>query len=325
MASVRVISPIYPPQFHIAPLNRDTVDSALLKGEGVSKEITAQEFTDATNILVQERRMWSHLNEMSAGVNIEFEGSDATHLSLEGTVLLRRLELSRVEKAAGIIAKYGMVMSNKHDGWTVKTDDTFYKFVKDRANTVISCQDPQMSATIRTIGPETILHILTFPQYFLASVYRDGLYPQIKKGGFTPDVTLKVWSPWVVANEVPHSYTFWYAQEDQELQHVLGGGGSYTSDYRNIFPDFTFINGHLSRVRRMVLAMPGSVLKEKTVICFEETVESNGFWYPTVFWMTPAPTPWPYPNMDWGLFVPMDLAPAGQLRITLSDVSVGVK
>jgi hypothetical protein len=310
------------------PLDRNAVDSALLKGEGISRDITAQEFTDATNILVQEHRMWSRLNEMSAGINIEFDGSNATHLSLEGTVLLRRLELSPVEKRAGIIAKYGMVISNKHDGWTVKTDDTFYKLVKDGANTVISCQDPQMLETIKTIGPESILHMLTFPQYFLASFYRDDLYPQIKKGVITPSVTLKVWSPWVVTNEAPHSYTFWAAQQSQRLLDMLAKAGqrSYTSDYRNTFPDLTFVNGHLSRVRRMGLKLPGNILKEQMAICFENPVESNGFWYPTVFRMTPAPTPWPYPGMDWGFFVPEgSLAPAGQLRITLSDVSLSVK
>jgi hypothetical protein len=124
-----------------------------------------------------------------------------------------------------------------------------------------------------------------------------------------------------VTNATPDSYTFWFAEEYQALGN---GKAGISNPMKMPFPDFTFINRHLYRVRLMALA-PGNLLKEQMAIYFEKPVESNGFWYPTIFRMTPAPTPWPYPQMSWGLFVPMSLASAGQLRITLSDVFLKVK
>jgi hypothetical protein len=279
------------------PLDRNTVNGTLLAPLGISRDITAQEVEDATNILVQERRMWSQFNGMSGGIDVELDGSDGKHFSLEGNISLRRLDLSPMDKRMNLIAKHEMTLSDKRGGWKVKTDGT-------PKNTVITCQDPQMSETIKTIDPASILHMLTFPQYWLGTIYRDKLYPHAADP-YTLDEMLTIFGPWLVTNAATHSYTFW--------------------DDRGAHPDFSFKNGHFYRFRRMEL-QPGNAVKEKLAVYFENPVESNGFWYPTVFRITPAPTPWPYPDMSKGMFVPLvPLAHAGQLRITLSNVSLSVK
>ena len=280
------------------PLNRNTVNDTLLAAMGISKGITAREVEDATNILVQERRMWSQFNGMSGDMSVEFEGSDGKRLSLAGDVSLRQIDLLPDELAKlVIIAKYKMTISNKQGGWTATTDGT-------PTNTVITCQDPQLSEAIKTIDPASILHTLTFPYYWFASVYRDELYPQAVNP-YTLHEMLTIWDAWLTTNTAAHSYIFW--------------------DNRGSHPDFTFLNGHFNRFRRMEL-QPDNDAKEKIAIYFENPVESNGFWYPTVFRITPVPTPWPYPDISKGFFVPVvPLAPAGQLRIVLSNVSLSVK
>ena len=280
------------------------LDTGRLAEFGLVEKITPTEFQDATNILVQERRMWSKFKGMSAGINIEFEGNDGKRLSLEGDASLRRVDLSPIQRKE-FIAKYEMTISNAQGGWTVTTDGT-------SNNTVITCSDPQLSETIKTIGPASILHMLTSPQYVSAVLYRDELYPEDLVNPYTLNQFLQKWEPWLTTNSTPHSYTF------------FGMG----SDDRYGRHEITFKNGHISRWRKTE-AKPGNPVVEVLAIHFENPVESNGFWYPTVIRITPAPTPWPYPGMEEGWFVSIDFPyPAkgkGQLCITLSDVSVSIK
>ena len=269
----------------------------------VAKNITPAEFQDATNMFVQERRMWSRFNGMSADMSIEFEGNDGKRLSLEGNVTLHRLDLSPSERTK-FLAKYDMTISDKRGGWTVTTDGT-------SKNTVITCPDPQMSEAIKTIDPASLLYLLTFPQYATAMLYNDGLYPPNCVNPYTLDECLRLWKPWHMTNAAPYSYTF------------FDSGG----DSKHVRLDFMYQNGHFSRWRR-TQANPGEPVAEMLAIYFENPVQSGGFWYPTVFRITPAPTPWPFPKMTMGWFypvVPPYPAGKGQLCITLSDVSVKVK
>jgi hypothetical protein len=279
------------------------INSAQLSELGLVKGITPQGFRDATSILVQERRMWSRFNGVSGDINVEFQGNDGKLLSLEGRVKLRRLDLSPDEKAK-FLAKYEMTISDREGGWRVTTDGT-------SKNTVITCQNPQMLETIQTIGPASLLHLLTFPQYLTAMLYRDELYPPNLVNPFTLDQFVNSFDPWLTTNAAPHSYTFFDMGGARRIAHN----------------EITFQNGHINRWRRTETT-PAEPGVEKLAVYFENPMESNGFWYPTVIRITPAPTPWPYPQMEEGWFapiVPPYPAGNGQLRIILSDISVSVK
>jgi hypothetical protein len=262
---------------------------------GLVKGITPQEVQDATNTLVQERRMWSQFKSMSAGMNVEFDGNDGQRLLLEGNVSLQRVD----GLPPGLI-KFNMAISDKRGGWTVKTDGT-------SKNTVITCQDPQMSETIKTIGPESILHALTFPYYVFSVLYKNELFP---RSAYTFAEWLERWEPYLIKNGDPHTYAFFYLDSN---------------------PEYRFKNGHVSewRWRDMKEWQGKNLAPEEFDIYFENPVESNDFWYPTVFRVIPAPNPWPYPHMYESMFVPMippDLKlQKGQLSITLSSVSVNRK
>jgi hypothetical protein len=192
-----------------------------------------------------------------------------------------------------------MIISDKKGHWRFKTDGT-------PKNTVINCQDPEELKAIETIGPESIFRMLTFPQYWLAMLFRDDLYPQAYKDNYTLDQMLSKWSPWLTTNVGPRSYTFW--------------------DNRGGEPDFTFLNGHFYRFRLMERLQGKIVGRELVSIIFGKPVQTSGFWYPTDFSIRPEPTPWPYPEMEYGRFIPpRHWAKGGSLHITLSTVSVVVK
>ena len=277
------------------------LNSARLAEFGLVESITPAEFQDATNALVQERQMWSRFNGMSADMSVKFEGNDGNHLSLEGNVSLRQLDLSPTERT-NLIAKYDMIISDKQGAWKVTTDGA-------PTNTVITCQDPQVSEAIKTIGPASMLYLLTFPQYCLGTLYRDKPYPPAVSSEFyTFNRFLESWKLLLMTNTVPYSYTFLTIFHDRNYVNT----------------DFAFKKGHIYQWRRMQ-ASPGYPMLEKLAIYFENPVELNGFWYPTVIQMTPAPTSWPYPYVEQGAFAANLKKGKGQLCITLSNVSINAK
>lgn len=174
-----------------------------------------------------------------------------------------------------------------------------------------SCQDPQMSEAVKTVAP-SILHMLTFPHDMLVSLYKDNLNPLAR---YTFSDMLNIWVPFRIwnAHDTPHSCTFF-------VPNVK-------------YPEFTFKNGHINRWREIDRFGKDPFFKvmERVAIFFENPMESNGFWYPTVIRMTPAPTPWPYPAMSEGFLdrgrtvLPVESNRKGQLRIGLSNVTVSVK
>ncbi|MGD0207336.1 MAG: hypothetical protein ABSC89_07000 [Verrucomicrobiota bacterium] len=281
-------------------LNNAEGNTARLTEFGLVQGITPQEFQDATNVLVSERRMWSRFSGMSGSMSVDFVGNDGKSLSLVGDVSLRRIDLSP-DESGKFLARYTMTISDKLRDWTVTTDGT-------SSNTVISCQNPQVSEVIKTINPASLLHLLTFPLYETGALYRDRLYPPNLVNPYTINEFLWKYRPWLTTNALPHSYIF--IDIDGNRHHEIG-----------------FENGHLSLWRRLI-EWPGAPVVEKLAVHFENPVESQGFWYPTVIRITPAPTPWPYPRMEEGWLAPIvDPQPAGhgQLRITLTDVSVSIK
>ena len=276
--------------------------STLLVQLELRKGITPGEIQNATNILIQERQMWSRFNGMAGDISIEFDGNDGERLSFMGNVSLHRIDLLSTADA-DIVTKYEMTISDKQDGWTVTTDGTL-------GDTTTTCQAPQASKTITNIAP-SILHMLTFPHDMLVSLYRDNLNPRAR---YTFGDMLKIWEIWLpLHSDSPDSFTFF----DPYLK----------------YPEFTFTNGYISRWREVdrVGQDPYFEIVERTAIFFESPIESNGFYYPTVIRMTPAPIPWRYPAMSEGFLdrtkavLPVDLHKKGQLSITLSNVSVTVK
>jgi len=277
-----------------------TTRSAMCGLFELEQGITTNEIEDAIDLLVQERQMWSQLNGVSANMSVEFEGNDGKRLSLEGNAFLRRVDSSPAEREK-VIAKYEMTLSDKRGGWKVGTDGT-------SENTVTTCQNPQVFETLKTIAP-SILRMLTFPHDALVSLYKDDLNPQAR---YTFSNMLKIWRAWRIlhSNNAPHSYTFF--------------------DLYGKYPSFTFRNGHIYRWREAdrLGEEPYYKVAERVVVLFESPVKSNGFWYPTVMRMTPAPVPWPYPHMVEGFLErdrtvrPAESNRTGRLRITLSNVTV---
>jgi len=272
---------------------------------GLAKGIAQSEIQDATNILVLERQMWSHFDGISGDIDVDFEDNDQNHISFAGDVSLHRIDRVFTDDTH-IVGQYEMTISDKQSGWTATTDGT-------PENTTTTYKNQQVPEIVKAIVP-SILHMMTFPHDMYLNLYRDNLNP---RGVFTFSEMLKTWKVWRVLHSdgTPHSYTFF-------------------EDYSK-YPDFTVANGHLSRWFECdrLGKYPYFKVVESLNLSFENPVQSNGIWYPTVIQIVPAPVPWPYPAMSEGFLdrartlhpIPSEKSGKGRLRITLSNVSVKIR
>ena len=276
-----------------------------LAAQGLRPGIMAKQVEDAKTAIVNERRMWSTFQDMSAHAHIDYEDQQGTRVSLDGPLSLKRE--SPAGPAIRLDRPVRMTLCDEHGKWKVTTDGT-------TEGTAISSENANLRATLSSLDMPAVLRLLMFPRDFLLGLYSDNLSPQT---GVTFEELMESRLQAYLPSDTkapPRSFVFICKQ------------GSVSD------PKFEFRDGHLYRWRIGGVWGPrqGPLrYMDATAFYFEDPVTTKGFSYPTVFRIQPMPEEWPYPDAGYSLLavtnVTIGRVPCtnkGMLRIRLSELSV---
>ena len=209
----------------------------------VKTDLKADEIKDALDVLVRERSMWARLNSLVGRMSVAVEVNDVKRESftLAGNVSLSRLQANASSKLRW--EDYSMLFSDPDDRWEFKTDG------KGEHRRFIA-KDEKLAAGIDTEALASLPSILLTPRMAILSIFNKlDLYE-----------IMVFFPPWrnKDASGVPNSYTY--------IANIPGRSRD----------EMSFENGHFSAWRAM-----GENNKLYSTTYARETVESNGFWFPT--------------------------------------------
>ncbi len=216
---------------------------------GAATDLTPREFDHAVEILLRERKMWSHFHSLDGHITFDRVEDNTNRHSLSGDISIKQLR-SRAQGMGGLVWPFVMVISNNQEGWVFTSDGTI-------ENTEIDCENQKQIEDIKGMIPQVILPLLMLPKKELVPLFMDDIFPH---GGDRINDVIGWWSPW-------------------RNQNAQGIADSYTFRDKDGRADvISFTNGHVSSWHR------GNINREHggdAVQTFSDPVESNQIWFPT--------------------------------------------
>ena len=128
-----------------------------LAAQGLRPGIMAKQVEDAKTAIVNERRMWSTFQDMSAHAHIDYEDQQGTRVSLDGPLSLKRESPARSRDSLGSPSQDDALRR----AWKMEGD---YRW--DNQGTAISSENANLRATLSSLDMSAVLRLRCFHAIF---------------------------------------------------------------------------------------------------------------------------------------------------------------